>query len=82
MRKKRGPPKKIRPPKSAACVSVVDITLPPFHITFPITLNHKTENKLCYFKDETDMNKYIQRCKLGKKEFTVSPTKPKTHEEE
>lgn len=76
MKKKRQPSKRIQAPKQAALKSL-DIDVPPLHISFPITLHHKSENKLCFFRDEIDMKKYIQRCKLKENDYKVTPTKPR-----
>jgi len=74
MRKKRKTPQKINPPKNSNQVS---LDLPPFHISFPITLHHKSENKFCYFMDESHLISYMKRCKLTPKDVKVTKTKPK-----
>lgn len=77
MRKRRASPKKVQPPKVARA-SAVPIDVEPLHIGFPLTLHHKAENKLCFFRDEIHMQKYIDRCKLTSKDYKVTKTKPKT----
>lgn len=57
------------------------IEVPPLHISFPFTLHHKDENKLCYFSDEIHMKKYIERCKLKPNDFKVTKTKPRKSDE-
>ena len=74
MRKKRKAPQKVRPPKQA---SLSAINVPPFHITFSITLDHKSENKFCYFSDEFHLQKYMERCGLKIKDVKITKTKPK-----
>jgi hypothetical protein len=74
MRKKRKVAQKVRPQKQLAQVS---LEVPPFHITFPITLHHKSENKFCYFSDEMHLQKYMERCNLKLKDVKVTKTKPK-----
>jgi hypothetical protein len=51
----------------------------PFHLTFPIHLNHKDGKvvKDCFFKDEIDAKKYIKRYKLKTKDYTLTKTKPR-----
>lgn len=75
-KKKKQTPTRIQPPKQTSKTSV-DIDVPPLHISFPITLHHKDENKLCFFRDEIDMKKYIERCKLKEKDYKVTPTTPR-----
>ena len=72
--KKRKTTKKIKSPKVA---SVPTIKSPPLHVSFPFTLYHKSEKKLCYFSDDFHMKKYIERCKLTPKDYTISKTAPK-----
>jgi hypothetical protein len=57
----------------------VDISIPPFHICFPVHLKYQDgrDEKDCYFKDEFDLKKYIKRCKLKVKDCTISRTKPR-----
>lgn len=76
MRKKRSPVRKVQPPKVARAPST-PIDVDPLHIGFPLTLHHKAENKLCFFRDEIHMKKYIDRCKLTSKDYKVTETKPK-----
>lgn len=78
MRKKRKVTTKVRPPKVTA---TPHIEVPPLHISHPFCLYHKTEKKNCYFSDEIHMKKYIERCRLKVKDFTVTRTKPREKEE-
>lgn len=75
-KKKKQTPTRIQPPKQAS-LSSVNLEVPPLHISFPITLHHKTENKLCFFRDEIDMKKYIERCKLKETDYKVTQTTPR-----
>lgn len=77
MRKKRKAVRKVQPPKVSRAPQV---EAEPLHIGFPLTLHHKAENKLCFFRDEIHMQKYIDRCKLTSKDYKVTKTKPKTEE--
>lgn len=74
MRKKRKAPQKVRPPKQAVQFTA---NVPPLHITFPITLHHKAENKFCYFSDESHLYKYLERWRLKIKDVKITKTKPK-----
>jgi hypothetical protein len=74
MRKKRKAPQKVRPPKQVAQFIP---NVAPFHITFPITLHHKSENKFCYFSDEMHLQKYMERCGLKIKDVKITKTIPK-----
>lgn len=49
----------------------------PFHILFPVHLKYKDrdETRDCYFKDEVDFKKYIERYKI--KNYTVTETQPR-----
>jgi hypothetical protein len=42
------------------------------HSNFPIRLDQKNENKVCWFKDQYDAKKYIARYNLKKKDITLS----------
>jgi len=76
MRKKRKTPQKVRPPKqSPLSVSIAPI----FHITFPITLHHKSDNKFCYFCDESHLKKYMERCGLKINDVKITKTIPKVN---
>lgn len=70
-RKRRATPQKIRPPKQSP-LNFFDVL--PFHISFPITLHHKSENKFCYFLDEFHLKKYMDRCNLKLKDVEISQT--------
>jgi hypothetical protein len=39
--------------------------------TFPVRLEQKDENKICWFKDEYDLKKHITRYNLKKKDYTI-----------
>ena len=69
--KRKAQPQKIRPPKQLP-PNFLDV--PPFHIGFPITLHHKSENKFCYFVDEFHLKKYMERCKLKPKDVEITQT--------
>jgi hypothetical protein len=75
MRKKRKAPQKVKPPKQTSVQPIIP-TL-PFHLTFPITLHHKSEKKFCYFVDESHLLKYMERCKLKMKDVKITKTLPK-----
>lgn len=77
MKKKRKPVQKIQPPKTTR---QIQIEVPPLHIDFPFTLNHKAENKLCFFRDEIHLKKYIIRCNLKPEDYKITKTKPKKDE--
>lgn len=78
MKKKRKAPAKVRPPKNNI---KIEAPSQPFHITFPFTLLHKEEKKLCYFLDEVHMKKYIERYKLTSKDYKITKTTPKENAE-
>lgn len=78
MRKKRKAPTKIRPPKNTVKSKII---VDPFHITFPFTLLHKDEKKLCYFSDEVHVKKYIEKYKLTSKDYKITKTMPKENDE-
>jgi len=78
--KKRKAPRKVRPPKQVSVQPLIET--PPLHIGFPITLHHKAENKLCYFRDKEHMMKYIERCKLTPKDVKITKTKPRENKTE
>ena len=77
--KKRKQPRKVKPPKQTTPLPSIEV--PPLHISFPLTLFHKAENKFCYFKDEPHMMKYIERCKLTPKDVKITKTKPRKNED-
>jgi len=70
--KKINPPTNLPPPK-------LDETDLPFHIMFPLELQHvdNGDHKTCWFKDEIDLKKYIARYKLKPKQCTIQKTKPR-----
>ena len=74
MTKKKKTTKRIRAPK---VTKTVELSVAPFHITFPFTLFHKAEHKFCYFCDEFHMRKYIERYKLKPKDVTITQTTPR-----
>lgn len=69
---KVNPPPNLSPPKG-------DDTDLPFHLMFPVELQHLDhgENKICWFKDLTDMKKYVKRNNLKLKDYRIQITKPK-----
>lgn len=71
MRKKIRPTKKIQASKAT---KPTIIETEPLHIGFPITLHHKAENKLCFFRDEIHMKKYVDRCNLSSKDYKITRT--------
>jgi len=66
--------KKVQPPKRDSS-TLLDV--PPFHICFPITLHHKSENKFCYFADDFHLKKYLMRCNLKPKDVKITQTVPR-----
>lgn len=74
--KKRSSPKKIKPKRQQTPTIPLE-NVAPLHISFPLTLHHKSENKLCFFRDEYHMMKYIERAKLQPKDYKVSKTQEK-----
>ena len=49
--------------------------------TFPVRLEHLDEKKICWFKDDVDLQKYVERYKLDKKTIKIDyrdgePPKP------
>jgi len=80
MKKSRKPSSKIKSQskvKPQRLAKSYDIQVLPFHIGYPLTLHHISENKFCYFSCEDHMKKYIERCKLKPKDFKVTQTQPK-----
>jgi len=69
---------KVNPPAHTASPPKRE-DLIPFHLSFPFELHHvdRGDKKTCWFKDEIDLEKYVQRYKLKKKEFTVKQTEQK-----
>lgn len=49
----------------------------PFHELFPFYLKYKDhdESKDCFFKDEIDLKKHLERYKI--KNYTVTKTQPR-----
>jgi len=66
------PPANLLPQKS-------DPSDVPFHVAFPIEMHHldNGENKICWFKDKIDCQKYIARYKLKVNQITIQKTKAK-----
>lgn len=66
---------------------MIDTSLFPYS-TFPIRLEQIKENKICWFKDEIDLEKYLIRYKINKKDIKIinadeQPIKPsKTNKKE
>jgi hypothetical protein len=50
--------------------------LPPFHVSFPVTLDLKNdpEKKRCFFQCKEHMESYIKRHNLKKKDYIISET--------
>lgn len=72
---------KVKPPsRRIVKPTQVEIETPPFHITFPITLILKKENKNCYFQCEHHLNSYLKKANLKKTDYKVLETVPKTQE--
>jgi hypothetical protein len=49
--------------------------------SFGVRLDHKDEKKICWFKDDYDLQKYLERYKLDKRTIRIDyrdgePTKP------
>ena len=49
--------------------------------SFGVRLDHKDEKKICWFKDDYDLQKYLERYKLDKRTIKIDyrdgePTKP------
>lgn len=66
--------RKIKPPVPR---SVEEANLLPIHLLFPFQLSYKDdkEQRDCYFKDEIDLKKHIERYNI--KTYEVKPTEPK-----
>jgi hypothetical protein len=67
---------KVNPPSNSHSPQINENDL-PFHIMFPLELHHldNGEQKICWFKDEIDLKKYLIRYKLKPKEYKVQYTK-------
>lgn len=49
---------------------MIDTSLFPYG-GFPVRLEIKTENRVCWFKDEIDLQKYLNRYKLDKRTLKI-----------
>ena len=49
---------------------MIDTSLFPYQ-SFGVRLEHKDEKKICWFKDEYEVKKYIERHHLKAKELTI-----------
>jgi hypothetical protein len=49
---------------------MIDPSLFPFE-SFGVRLEHKDEKKVCWFKDDYDLQKYLERYKLDKKTIKI-----------
>lgn len=49
---------------------MIDTSLFPYD-NFPVRLQQKDENKVCWFKDEIDLQKYLNRYKLNEKTIKI-----------
>lgn len=78
MAKKRKGTIRVAPPANLASPKA-DINDIPFHVSFPVELHHldNGENKICWFKDKIDCQKYVTRYKLKSNQITIQKTKPK-----
>lgn len=47
-----------------------NVDLFPFE-SFGVRLDHKDENKICWFKDDYDLQKYLERYKLDKRTIRI-----------
>ncbi len=59
---------------------MIDTSLFPYE-SFPVRLYQKEENKIAWFKDDYDLQKYLNRYKLDKRKIKIDyrdeePTKP------
>jgi hypothetical protein len=56
--------------------SVVDTSVPPFHVMFPFTLTYmeKKEQKTCYFCAEAHLDKYLERYGIDRKSILITKT--------
>lgn len=50
--------------------SVTEENLFP-HDQFPVRLELKSENRICWFKDTVDLQKYLERYKLDKRKVKI-----------
>lgn len=51
-------------------IRVIDTSLFP-HENFGVRLEVKTENRICWFKDDYDLQKYLVRSKLDKRTLKI-----------
>ena len=49
---------------------MIDTTLFPYE-NFPVRLELKSENRVCWFKDDYDLQKYLERYKLDKRTIKI-----------
>ena len=49
---------------------MIDTTLFPYE-NFPVRLELKSENRVCWFKDDYDLQKYLVRSKLDKRTLKI-----------
>lgn len=56
--------------------TTTDISVPPFHEMFPLTLTYmeNKELKTCYFCAKEHLEKYLDRYNIDKKKITITPT--------
>lgn len=77
-RKKANSNIKVNPPSKSA-LQLPQPNTNTFHISFPVELHHTDgdEKKICWFKDEIDLKKYMSRYKLKPKECIIKKTEPR-----
>ena len=49
---------------------MIETSLFPYE-NFPVRLHQKEENRVCWFKDEIDLQKYLNRYKLDKRTIKI-----------
>lgn len=49
---------------------MIDTTLFPYE-NFPVRLELKSENRVCWFKDDYDLQKYLERYRLDKRTIKI-----------
>jgi hypothetical protein len=49
---------------------MIETSLFPYE-NFPVRLHQKEENRVCWFKDEIDLQKYLNRYKLDKRTLKI-----------
>lgn len=49
---------------------MINTSLFPYS-SFPIRLDHKNEGRICWFKDDIDLQKYLNRNKIDKRTIQI-----------